>query len=192
MLKQPVLLNPAQHGDLRLVPPEQYHFAAAEMTVPIVYSEMADIARENPLVFLKDKQTPHALLGYEQTVNAYVSATGKWLAQYIPGKIRSYPFALVANPDNPEQYGVAVDTESPFVGTSEGSALFSRGKPTSALSGYMKLLEQMQRAEPATRQMVKVIRDAELLVDRAIRVKQQDQEDHQLSGIQVIDEKKLN
>lgn len=47
------------------------------MTVPIVYSEMADIAREYPLVFLKDKQTPHALLGYEQTVNAYVSATGK-------------------------------------------------------------------------------------------------------------------
>ncbi len=186
------LLNSKEHLGLRLKKTDSYHFAKKLMTVAVVYTEMADIAREYPLIFLKDQPVPHALLGFEKEVNAYVSPNGEWLAQYLPGRIRAYPFSLVQNPKSPGQYGVAVDMDSEFISATQGEPLFSQNSPTETLSRYMKLLEDMQKAEPVTRSMVQVIRETGLLIDRAIRIKRRDQEDTQLGGIQVVDEKKLN
>ncbi len=186
------LLNPKEHEALRLSSKDNYLFASKKMLIPIVFSEMAEIAREYPIIFQKDKPSIATLVGFDQDTNAYVSPEGRWLAQYIPGRIRAYPFTLVQNPSAPGQYGVAVDMESELISTDHGEPLFSMGKPTQTLQTYMKLLEDMQKAEPITRRMVEAIRGAGLLVERAIRIKKKDQEDHQLTGLEFVDEKKLN
>lgn len=154
---------------------------------------MADIAREFPLVFIKGKSIPCALLGVMQGVNAYVGMeNGEWLAEYVPGRIRAYPFSLVHNPQNPEQFGIAVDIEAPMINTAEGDPLFVGNSPSTTLSNKMSLLKEMQKAEPVTKRIVQLIRDADLMTDQVIRVKIQGKEDSQLTGLQVINEKKLN
>ena len=80
MFRNPQVLQAQAHASLRLAPSTDYRFASGEMFVPIVFSEMADVAREFPLVFLKDRALPVALTGIEQGVNAYVAEDGKWLA----------------------------------------------------------------------------------------------------------------
>ncbi|GAB6060694.1 SapC family protein [Desulfonatronum parangueonense] len=192
MYIKPVLLNPKEHENLRLVRNNSFHFASKQMLIPIVYSEMSDTAREYPLVFLKDKPSIATLVGFENNVNAYVSSDGRWLSQYVPGRIRAYPFTLVQNTKNPRQYGVAVDMDSDLISVDHGEPLFFMGKPTQVLQEYMRQLEEMQKAEPLTQRLVQIIRDADLLVEKAIKVQKKDQENHQLTGLEFVDEKKLN
>ena len=192
MYIKPVLLNPNEHENLRLIRANKYQFASRQMLIPIVFSEMADAAREYPIIFLKDKPTVAVLLGSEKNTNAYVSPDGKWLAQYIPSRIRAYPFTLTQYANNPNQFGVAVDMDSEFISTEHGELLFSMGKPTQVLQDSMKLLEETQTAELVTQRLVQSIRDAGLLVERAIKVQKKGQEDHQLTGLEFVDEKILN
>ena len=190
MFRTPQVLKAQAHASLTLTPTMNYHFASGEMFVPIVFSEMADVAREYPLVFLKDRALPVALTGIEQGVNAYVAEDGQWLATYIPGRIRSYPFALT---EVPEQFAIAFDSEAAQVGTDDGQPLFdASGKPSAALQTRIDLLQQMKQQEARTAQMLKTLRDFGILVERSIRIKRADGEDSQLTGMEVVDEKALN
>ncbi|GAB6060666.1 SapC family protein [Desulfonatronum parangueonense] len=193
MFSKPVLLDLAKHRNTKLNFIHNYHFAAQEIVMPIVFSEMADIAREYPLIFLKKIPTPFALLGFQKSMNAYVDVqSGRWMAEYLPGRVRAYPFSLHENPAKPGEFGIVVDSQSSLLSTNDGQPLFADGKPTQILSDRIKLLEQMQKAQATTVNMVETIRIADLLKDQAIKIKMKGTEDSQLTGIQIVDEKKLN
>ncbi|WP_017430762.1 SapC family protein [Vreelandella jeotgali] len=193
MFRQPHILQHQAHSDLRLLPTADYRFAGGELFMPVVYTEMADVAREYPLVFLKDRALPVALMGIEDGVNAYVDDDGQWLATYVPGRVRAYPFALTAMKEKPDQMAIAFDTEAEQLTRDEGQPLFtSDGKPGTALQGRIDLLQQMQQQEARTAQMVKTLREVGILVERAIRVKRHDGEVGQLTGVEAVDEKMLN
>ncbi|MEA2120094.1 SapC family protein [Halovibrio sp. HP20-50] len=193
MFRTPQVLKAQAHANLTLTPSEKYHFASGELFVPIVYSEMADVAREYPLVFLKDRALPVALTGIEQGVNAYVAEEGKWLANYIPGRIRAYPFALTEVPEKQGEFAIAFDSEAEQLGTDDGQPLFdANGKPSTTLQARIDLLQQMKQQEARTAQMLKTLRDFGILIERAIRIKRADGEDSQLTGMEVVDEKALN
>lgn len=187
------LLNPKTDPALTLAPTGDYRFAAAEMTMPIVFSEMADIAREYPLVFLKGQSLPVALLGIEQGVNAYVSEDGRWLANYIPGRVRAYPFTLVANPNVADSFAVGFDAEAPEIAAKDGFALFDNtGQPSPTLKARMDLLQSLKQQEPRTTAMVEALRGHGILIDRAIRIARREGEDSQLTGLEVVDEQAFN
>jgi hypothetical protein len=192
--KQFLALNPAQQSDLKLLPSADWHFAANELLIPLAYSEMADAAREYPLVFLKDKPVFYALLGFEKGVNAYVADDGHWRARYIPARLRAYPIALAPVKESPGKFAIVADADAPQL-SNEAKAgsepLFINGKPSPALQARIDLLQALQKAEPATQKLVQAIRDADLLVDRAIQVKMPSADHPALGGFQVIDEKKL-
>ena len=193
MFAKPIPLNPKTHADLRVSETTDHGFAAKEMMVPVVYSEMADVAREYPLVFIKGRQLPVALTGIEDGVNAYVAEDGRWQATYVPGRIKAYPFALAQVPDKPGEFAIAVDSEAPQVLQKDGEALFdAQGQPTAFLRGRMELLQRMKKAEPVTAQMVQALRDSGVLIERAIRIKRPQGEDSQLTGMEVVDEKAFN
>jgi hypothetical protein len=126
MFRNPQVLKAQVHANLTLTPSENYRFASAEMFVPVVYSEMADVAREYPLVFLKDRALPVALTGIEDGVNAYVAEDGKWLATYVPGRIRAYHFALTEMPEKPGEFAIAFDSEAAQLATDDGSIAVRR------------------------------------------------------------------
>ena len=192
MFRKNSVLRPADHGSLRVVPTRDWRFAAGEIVVPLVFSEMADAAREYPLIFLPGKTLYYALTGFEQGVNAYVDAEGRWMAAYIPARLRAYPFALTAVPEQPARYALVLDAEAPQLQTEEGERLFAGDDLSEPVKQRLRLLELMQKAEATTHRLVAAIRDAGLLVQRSVRVRNPDAATPALGGFEVVDERKLN
>ncbi len=97
-----VPLKAADHSAVRLQPLSDYRFASGELVAPIVVDEIADVAREYPIVFPVGSALPVALMGLEKGANAYVSPDGQWRAAYIPAHIRHYPMAITRLPEAKE------------------------------------------------------------------------------------------
>lgn len=192
MFEKSILLKASEHAGIMLGATRDWRFAAQEVIVPVVYSEIADVAREYPLLFIAGKSLLYALTGIEQGVNAYVGADGRWLATYVPARLAAYPLALAEVPQKPGEYALVLDGAAPQLLAHDGEPLFVAGEPSPLLKRRMQLLESMQKAERITHQVVNRIRDADLLVPRTIRVSRPGGEGSQLTGLEVIDERRLN
>lgn len=209
MYKKLIPLKTTEHADLRLLPVSDYGFARGELVAPVVIDEIADVAREYPIVFPVGSKLPVALMGVEKDANAYVSVDGKWLATYIPAHIRHYPLAITRVPAKAAQNEetaknkpaearesrlvVLIDEASPVLSQSEGQPLFDQdGKLAPAGQQRMRLMEQTQARAGLTQRLVQAIEESGLLVERAIRIKREGKADRQVTGIRVIDEAALN
>lgn len=191
MYRKPRPLNPTEHGEWKVADTVDWGFAAGEMLVPIVLTEIADVAREYPIIFLKGKTQPYALLGVEQGTNAYVDSSGRWLATYVPARLRAYPFALAPIPDKPDEYAIAIDEEAPQC-QGGGYRLFENREPSVYLSQRTELLKRIRATAPVTSRLVQAVQEAGVLIDRYINVNQSGKETVSLGGMQVVDEAKLN
>ena len=195
MFNKTISVSAAKQASLNVAGTHHWQFAANELLVPLAFSEMADAAREYPLVFLPGKPLFYALLGFERGVNAYVANDGHWRARYIPARLRAYPFALAPVKEWPGKFAIVADAEAPQLvdtGDAGGAPLFVNGKPSEALQARIDLLQVLQKSEPATASMVQAIRNTGVLVDRVVQVKSPSADHPSLGGFQVVDEKKLN
>lgn len=200
MYKKLTPLKPAEHADLRLLPVTDYSFSRGELLAPIVIDEIADVAREYPIVFPVGSALPVALMGVEKDSNAYVGLDGSWRATYIPAHIRHYPLAIVRVPSqdgesesDPLRFAVLVDEESPFVSRVHGEPIFDgEGKAAGVAQQKMRIMDLMRARAGITQTLVKAIDEAGLLVERAIRIKREGEQDRQVTGIRVINETALN
>jgi hypothetical protein len=187
-----LLLKAAEHAGLTLAETTDWRFAANEMLVPVAFSEMADIAREYPLIFVKDKPLVYALTGIMQGVNAYVTEDGKWLATYIPARLRCHPIGLTPLPNKPGEFAIVADADAPQLISQSGKLLFENGQPSVFLQQRLNLLKSLQQAERVTQALVQVIQGTGLLKDQNITVKKPSQQTTQIKGLQIVDEQKLN
>ena len=196
-------LKHSNHANLCLLPITDYGFARSELIAPIVIDEIADVAREYPIVFIKGGKLPVALMGVEKDTNAYVSMDGQWLATYIPAHIRHYPLAVTrvsaqvaqsqADSMSEDSLIVSIDEESPALSQREGQPLFAEdGKLAPAGQQLVNLMEQMQKRDGITQSLVKAIEEAGLLMERTINIKREGEADHQVNGVCLIDEAALN
>jgi hypothetical protein len=199
MYKKPTLLKHTDHADLRLLPVTDYHFARGELVAPIVIDEIADVAREYPIVFPVGSRLPVAMMGVEKDANAYVGAEGQWLATYVPAHIRHYPLALTRIPQaqaeaaEQNRFAILLDVESACVSRHQGEALFDvNGKLAAAAQQKVRIMELMQNRAGATQRLVRSIEEAGLLTERTIRIKRDAEPDRQVTGVRVIDEAALN
>lgn len=201
MFERKEALKPAQHGGLRVFETNDYSYARGEVLAPIVIDEMADIAREYPIVF-PDNQSglPCALLGIEDGQNAYVDDHGRWQGIYIPAHIRRYPFMLgkagqAAAPaaQDKDRYIVLFDPDAPHFQDANGHPVFTlAGELTPHAQRRLALLESIQKAVPATQALVAAIDALGLLVERTIQVNKGGKLTNVVKGLKVVDEKKLN
>jgi hypothetical protein len=178
-----------------------YSFARSEMAAPIVIDELADVAREYPIVVPTGSRLPVALLGVELGANAYVALDGRWHATYIPARIRQYPFALAPSPPAPATapantapgFVVMLDEQSPLLSCTEGQPLFEAdGLPAPAAQERIQLLEMFQARQAPTARLVQAIEAAGLLIERTIRIQRPDGTSQQVTGLRVINEPVLN
>lgn len=190
MFKQLVAVNAQNHHHLSLRPTTQYQFVADQIQIPIVYSEMADAAREFPIVFLADSPNIFILTGTQAQVNAYVAENGAWRAAYVPVILRNYPLCLVSNPQKTDSFVLALDLKAPQLSDQSGDKLFLQGKPSLLLQQRLQQLELYAKDELLTHQFVQLLKKMDLLKEQTIRVKHNDQVS-QLTGLLVIDEDKL-
>jgi hypothetical protein len=212
MYKKLSPLRNTNHADLRLLPVTDFSFARGEIVAPIVIDEVPDVAREYPIVFPVGSVLPVALMGVEKGSNAYVSASGQWLANYIPAHVRHYPLAMARIPKSDKsssdqassdavstpgaaelRYAVLIDVESVAVSKSSGEPIFdAAGQLTPAAKQKIRVMDALQSRIAVTRRIVQSIDAAGLLISRRIRIKKDGQEGLQVAGVRVIDEKALN
>jgi hypothetical protein len=203
MFKTLAPLKFSDHADLRFLPTQDYSFAREELVAPIVIDEIADVAREYPIIFPTGSALPVALMGVQRDSNAYVSPNGAWRAGYIPAHIRHYPLAITRIPTPQEdgdapasaepRFAVLIDVDSPMLSKLEGEPVFEDDGTLSAVAQQKtQILNTLQSRAGVTQRLVQAIEAAGLLIERAIRIKVEGEEDRQVTGLRVIDEAALN
>lgn len=204
MFKKLTPLRPAEHADLRMRPIQDYGFARDVLVAPIIIDEIAEVAREYPIVFPVGAGLPVALMGVQRGGNAYVASNGQWLANYIPAHIRHYPLALMPMPvpqgegspqdaDSQRRLAVLVDMGSELISRTEGDLLLG---PDGGLAGparhSVEIMERLHARAPMTQGLVRAIDAAGVLIEQPIRIQRSGAAPQEVKGLRMINEGALN
>ncbi len=123
-----MLLNNADHADLRVRTGHGPGFGDDLNQLPIFPAEFEEAQREYPIVFRRDGDTYRAvvLLGFDARENLYLTDAG-WQARYVPAIQRRGPLSIglrAAAPEGEPDPVIHVDLEHPRVSRAEGEPLF--------------------------------------------------------------------
>ena len=144
------LLNNVAHQDLRVDMRFGHEFGDDTGMVPAFPSEYAELQREYPIFFRKDRDSGEwqsvALLGFEQRENLFLQ-DGRWNAGYLPGAIARGPFLIGFQEQRIDgelrrEPVIHVDLEHPRVSFSEGEAVFL---PQGGQSPYLQHVASVLR-----------------------------------------------
>jgi len=190
---KPVALNKTVHKNLRIKPTDgDFGFARTTNSVILAGVEFSKAAKEYPIVFAKAGEgvVPVALLGVRNAENLFVAEDGSWDARYVPAFVRRYPFVL-AETGSVAQRVVCIDEGFPGFSADDGEPLFVADEPTPTLQQAMNFLEDYQAHYVRTEAFLKRLQALDLLVSLNARVDLVDGQQFGLSGLLVVDEKKL-
>ncbi|WP_323845141.1 SapC family protein [Microbulbifer magnicolonia] len=163
--------------------------------VPVTAHEFTRLGAEYPIVFVKNSETGQfqavALMGLKVGENLFVDGD-KWQGVFVPGAIRNHPFVLAPAGQNKEQLMVGIIENSPLVGEEEGNALFNEGgEESDYLKAKKETLVNFLESDQMTKAFVNVLVEKELLTPQSVSVNA-GEEKINLSGLYIVDEKKLN
>ncbi|HET7663130.1 MAG TPA: SapC family protein [Rhodanobacteraceae bacterium] len=195
--ERPVPLNREGHKDLRIKPINNVAFAAKAHSVPLTVAEFGPAARDFPILFggnSLEEAGPLAMLGLNQSENAFVDANGQWEAgAYVPAFIRRYPFVLAEKPEGAEgdDFTVFLDEDYAGFGTEEGERLFNEdGSDTDTLKNAVRFLGEFQEHVKRTHAFTRRLRELDLLEPRSAQIK--DGENTMvINGLFLVNEEKL-
>jgi hypothetical protein len=126
------LLNNVAHKDLRVITRFGREFGDDVGMVPAFPSEYAELQREYPIFFRKDRDSGQwqsvALLGFEQRENLFLQ-DDRWNAAYLPGAAAKGPFLIgfqeqLVDGELRTEPVIHVDLDHPRVSFTEGEAVF--------------------------------------------------------------------
>ncbi len=188
-------LSPSRH--LNYSPLANYHFAARENFCPVFLQELPQVIREYFICFPNNQtDLPHAILGFEQGVNKYVTKEGTWQAEYVPAYIRRYPFILAkvqGSQQAGDEFTLAADVDAEHFQDPDGELLFDpQGGPTPLLQARIELLKGIEHQRMITQQAVRELDQAGLFKTERMTVKLKDKPVADITGLRMIDEDKLS
>jgi len=186
-----VPLDRRQHTRLRLRAPENYAFTADFSLLPALTTEFAPLAREYPIVFVREKEDgdliPVALTGIPQGKNLFLDGEGVWHARYVPAYVRRYPFVYVET--SPEQFTVCIDSASKLFDENVGTALFGEdNEPSAALKDVIKSLGDFQQAVALTKMFMQRLTAANILMEANAKADLPDGRSFLWRGFWVVEE----
>lgn len=191
MFTQPETVHPETHRTLRFSRNQPFDFAREAMLLPLAASELAQAAREMPIVFPKGEGAPQALVGLEPGRNLHVQDSGHWKGRYVPACLKAYPFRLArhgeADSEEKQQFVVQIDRGARHFDTPDGEPLIDeQGGPAPLLKqaqkALMTLYKDTRRAEAQVAQL-----DAHgLLVDQHVLINQGSDQERALTGFRVV------
>ncbi len=190
MYKNIKVLNPSEHGFFRYTPADNYYFATELPLIPITFSEVKLLCCEFPLVIMEEGGTLQLMLMTGLKRNSLVDKNGAWKGSYLPAYLRRYPFTLTQNKGS-DDIRIAFDIESGLFSSPEGSPLFLEdATPSPALEGVTKLLQAFQNESQITANILKVLKERDLLKPGVILGKK-DEAEHKIDGFLIIDKEKV-
>jgi len=192
--KKIVALNKDQHRNYFLKKFDNLDFAAHAQSVLLTGSEYAEACKEYPIVFVKAPDgglMSVALLGFRQSENLYVDASGHWDARYIPGYVRRYPFII--SEVSAEQLVVCVDEECAALNTDgEGERLFDeQGEPSPFVNGMIQFMQEYQTDFMRTRAFMDHLQQLDLLKESNAKISLDAGGEFLINGFWMVDEAKL-
>lgn len=186
--RQVAPLTPQAHGALGLVDPLRYDFARPTNVIPLNAVEFMAACRHYPIVFNVDAMgEPLAMVGVRGHVNLFVEKDGNWAEGcYIPAFVRRHPFVLTS--DGGKAIALCVDAESPLIRTGGNRAFFEQGRPTELTRRVAEFCAAFAREQAKTRGFVRRLQELDLLVERAVDIRQAGGERLAFRGVRVVDE----
>ena len=193
MYKNLVVLDKEKHKELKISPLENLFFAKATTHIPLTAMEVAQVAKNFPIVFTAD-ETPALLalvsLGGE---NLAINSEGKWITNYVPSFLRRYPFSLASTKENPEQKVILMDEDATIISKTKGKQLFKKsGEKSDVLNHAIDFLTSHQKQVETTEAVVKMIAQTGILETREISVGEGEEKKVLVNGFQVVSREKFH
>lgn len=192
---RPEAVNPQLHGGKGLVQNGSFGFAANAIVAPLMAAEMPAAMRSYPIVFSGPEFMPMVILGIKENQNLFIDSKNKWTEpHYVPAYVRRYPFVL-AGDEAAERLTLCVDQER-LVDLKDGEEpgvkpMFENGEQGEVIKSALSFCEQYQGMVVKTRQIMKVIADSDLLVERNGKITLDDGQSFNINGFHLVDESKL-
>lgn len=184
------------HQHLKLVSEHLLSDIPQSHVVRVTVFELAKVAAEYPITFIKDLNTGQfhlvALLGLQPKENLFIQ-NGQWLGNYIPMQLKASPFVLSKHPSNPNKHILCVDLDSKVISEEHGEALFdAQGNQSNLLAEKAEYLGQLMEQFSVTQNFINVLVDKELLSPQTLTITPKEGEKYNLTGLYAINESNLN
>lgn len=188
-MTQLIVLNSRDHLNLR-VSPSPTSQTAGMNAVSVIPHELPRLLAHYPVFFLKSQESgrfePVALLGFEVGENLFY-ADGRWQVDYVPLQIQRHPFSLAQRPMTagaPPSLDLAIDMDSPQVGTTKGERLFSEdGKATKFLEDRASMMQALVTGSTEAFNFTGKLVELGLLESVQIKVEFVDRSEKTLQGL---------
>lgn len=192
MYKNVKILNPKEHGFYRYTAPTDFYFAKDINLMPITFSEVKSLCCSYPIIIIEQDEKPMLMLMTGTEENGAIDEKGEWTCDYLPAFLRRYPFTLVADENSSETLQLGFDLEGGCFTSPDGVALFdTEGQASEALINARTLLETYHRETQITSNILKRLKEQEILQPSQFKFKKEDEEDRSIGGFFIIDRKKL-
>jgi len=192
-----VALDRKKHQDLHLTTPISLEFAEHSNFIPILLSELSEVAQELPVLFVPIGENEFALAaitGVQKESNLLIRE-GSWLGRYVPAFLRRYPFITLGNPSDTSQFTIAIDDQAKCLqGASlaglptQKHPLFEKDKPGKKLQELIPFLQKFHLDNQLTYAFCKRLQDLNLLVKSDLGVQDKQGKKYQVNGGWLIDE----
>ncbi|MDQ2077293.1 SapC family protein [Marinimicrobium sp. ABcell2] len=179
---------------------KDHSFVSEINSVPLVSSEIVQVARELPVIFAKTAQdgdfVPLAVVGLKRGENLMLDENKRMALKFVPGFVRRYPFVF-ANAGQNENLTLCIDDtyEGWSKDGTEGRRLFNdQGEQTEELKQTMEFLRDYQHRAELTSVFCKKLADLNLLdpMEANIKAKEgSDEEGFSLTGFYVVNRERL-
>lgn len=194
-MANPQQLSSAKHRKLKVKTSRDVSDLVNQSVLPLVVAEFTNAAAEFPICFIRtnrdDEYQCVALMGIEQNENLFVENSA-WQGLYMPARYTHKPFGVFTDPNNPNNFTIAIDEDSPLLSETEGEALFNEDGTESEFMGKQKeALKAYVEQDQLTRLFVKELQSLDLLVQQQVNVNLQGQK-FDIEGVYIVDEQKLN
>lgn len=190
------ILDKDKHRQLKLNSERLFSDSGQSHVVQITVFELAKVAAEYPIAFIKDRNTGQfhlvALLGLQPKENLFIR-DGQWIGSYIPLQFKASPFVFSTHPQDDSKHLLCVDLDSELISESSGEALFDAdGNQTKLLVDKSEYLSQIMEQSATTQKFINVLIEKELLSPQSLSIKQDNGEEYSLTGLYAINETNLN
>lgn len=188
-------LDKTQHQSIKVQQDAHYTHMAMQHISPLVLHEYSLAQHDYPIVFLKDNDTGQfrstALMGLKSGENIFYSDHG-WQAHYIPESMKLYPFVLSVDPGDSGMSALCLDFNSACVSEQYGESLFNSDGSQSEFTAIIgEQLVAHHNKQVHTTAFIQCLLENHLLVEQTLSVNLKT-ESFDVTGLYIIDEKKLN
>ena len=187
------VISPLEHANKRWFKPTNFSSVSKDRVVALGLSEIPKAMMCLPIGFIKTETSylPAVIQGLVPGQNLLVTASGQWVADYIPVLYRSAPFKLAKNSNG--QFVLCVDHDSGLVSdAAAGFPFFADEKNLSEdANAVATQLMQFETERARSIQICKLLDDCGIIEPWNIQL-QRDEELIVVDGIYRINELKMN